>query len=219
MLSSASRRSVPILGSLNPFTYIAALEKGGVSSPFSVTWKDIHPRIVALARQHNLGLPSELRSVKGERPEEYGTRVAICDKHVLNQNHIQYFGKLEHSLTDKFLWFYTGRPQPPLYLQSGALNQHDGSKAVVRSTARTRVTMAFRVALVNNDYSWAGIGSPDNPRTRGTHLYGTVRILASKPKTVMQLEFQSLVGYFDQLIRSRIVPTLRTKVTRVGIKR
>lgn len=172
----------------------------------------LNPKIRPFFDKLGLGVPTELRLLGSQRLDEFPIQISTAKKHIFSLQHWKYFGVPEHALTDKFLAFYADRQSQPLYVHSVAVSHFEDSKAVVRNRARTRVRRAFLVALTKNGYNWLGVGISNKHNTKGTELFGTVRLKALRPKNVLLLEFPELVSHFAELVKSNIAPSLCRRI-------
>lgn len=68
------------------------------------------------------------------------------------------------------------------------------------------------MALTNNGYNWLGVGISNKHNTKGTELFGTVRLKTTSPKRILLLDFPELVSYFAGLVESNIAPLLSRKI-------
>lgn len=68
------------------------------------------------------------------------------------------------------------------------------------------------MALTQNGYNWLGVGISNKHNTKGTELFGTVRLKALRPKGVLLLDFPELVSYFVEVVKCNITPSLGRKI-------
>ncbi|KAL1882079.1 hypothetical protein VTK73DRAFT_2488 [Phialemonium thermophilum] len=107
----------------------------------------------ALAKQENIGLPSEARAMKPQGAQHY-LWLRFCPRHTFFPRHFQYLDKGGHPLTDMFLALYRRKRAEPLWWVTGSTV--DGSKNVIRRKAERRLRRAFEHALRENGFDSAG---------------------------------------------------------------
>lgn len=181
----------------------------------------LSPDALALARKGDIGLPTDAKNFKPQQPE-FLLEIKLCKRHTFSPLHMKYLERKGHPLADMFISLYSNKGEQPLWWL--ALDNMDGSKAIVRRKSMARARYAFRAALFRNGYDQYGrklVSEPTQDDSKGgggsagrsakfAELYGTVTLRVKEPRGFLKLGLSEVVTYLSTFVQ-RIEPLLGQK--------
>ncbi|KAK3383603.1 hypothetical protein B0T24DRAFT_605576 [Lasiosphaeria ovina] len=167
--------------------------------------------VIANSQEHRIGFNCALTMVKGQSPK-IPVHVAISEHHIYSSCHTRYVEEAS-PMTEMIMTYYRVKKAQPLWCWSVAnCTNGDGNVAVVRAASAEKARSAFFHALKAHGYKPTGICRAGDVANAGTVLRGTVRLRVFDARAFMQVDFEKLVEYFGNLIKSKIIPKLRTNI-------
>ncbi|KAK4198424.1 hypothetical protein QBC40DRAFT_178657 [Triangularia verruculosa] len=169
--------------------------------PSSVIW-ETNQAVKDFAALHRITNIDALKTIPKQTKLKV-LRVYASRTHAFDPQHEQYLQYQEHSMTRKILWrCYEWKVKRPLWFYSTAVAA-DGCTAVMRRQSEGKAMAAIKAAVKANGFGIDGIELDG----RGRVIYGTIRLVISSPRSLLDLEWSELVDYLASLVRYQILPT------------
>ncbi|KAL2263084.1 hypothetical protein VTK26DRAFT_8242 [Humicola hyalothermophila] len=148
--------------------------------------------------------PDKLLMLPRWKHGDFSVRFAASRYHVFCMYHMKYFGQSDHPLAQKFVDLYTqDLKTKPLWSYVNA-SAGDGTRAVVRTNSERMARKALIHAMGALGYDSYGRRLDG----KGRELRGTIRLFIAEPKTLLNSDFDRVVGYFKAMLQSQVIPRI-----------